>query len=150
MGPNHLISIGLTLEDLHPTTQSPIYGADGSSMLPAIGSVKVQLEVKGKGIQEWIHVHPNIPVPFLSYRACRELALIPEQITNTIVQVTHAEVQSGATERHSKDGNNPYASLPPPHFTCSTTPAQARSYYLKEYSDVLLKKTFRGPHYGLW
>ena len=47
----------------------------------------------GKGIQEWIHVHPNIPVPLLSYRACRELALIPEQFPNPITQVTHAAVQ---------------------------------------------------------
>ena len=51
MGPDHLISIGLTLEDLHTITQTPIYGADGSPMLPAIGSVQVQLEVKGKSIQ---------------------------------------------------------------------------------------------------
>ena len=96
--------------------------------------------MKGKGIQERIHIHPNIPVPLLSYRACRELALIPEQFPNTITQVTHAAVQSGATERHGKDGNNPHASPPPPPFTCLTTPAQARSYFLKEYADVLLKK----------
>ncbi|XP_045136243.1 uncharacterized protein LOC123519099 [Portunus trituberculatus] len=64
-------------------------------MQPVIGSVQVKMTVKGHSIEEWIHVYPDIPVPLLSYRACRDLALIPERFPAPIAQVTHAAVRNG-------------------------------------------------------
>ncbi|XP_045112533.1 uncharacterized protein LOC123505380 [Portunus trituberculatus] len=94
IGADHLNDIGLTLADLHSSPQRPTYSADGSPMQPVIGSVQVKMTVKGHSIEEWIHVYPDIPVPLLSYRACRDLALIPERFPAPIAQVTHAAVRN--------------------------------------------------------
>ncbi|KAK3890324.1 hypothetical protein Pcinc_005706 [Petrolisthes cinctipes] len=95
IGPDHLQHIGLSLSDLQPPPQTPTYAADGSLMKSAIGSVQVQLQVKERSTQEWMDVHHGIHIPLLSYRACRELALIPELFPHQIAQVTHARVQKG-------------------------------------------------------
>lgn len=170
IGLDHLRSIGLTHNNLQPPPQTPTYGADGSLIQPAIGSVQVQLQVKDISTQEWIDVHPGTPVPLLSYRACRELSLIPERFPHPIAQVTHARVQSdrgdqgttsdGKTETPiatagsdvtstakvtstptiSPAHNAPTPQHPSPPFTSNTTPTEARTYFLKEYADVLVRK----------
>lgn len=172
IGPDHLRSIGLTLDDLQPPPQTPTYVADGSPMQPAIGSVQVRLQVKDSSTREWIDVHPGTPVPLLSYRACRELTLIPERFPRPIAQVTHARVQSDhggqgtaadghddtpsgsatagsdATPTVKFKATHPPASAHPATtpqqlslpFTTTTTPAEARTYFLKEYADVLVRK----------
>ncbi|KAK3880960.1 hypothetical protein Pcinc_014610 [Petrolisthes cinctipes] len=99
MGPDHLHTIGLTYDHLHTPQQKPTYTADGSPMQPAIGSVQVQLEIKGSITHEWIDIHPGTPIPLLSYRACRELALIPKRFPHPITQVTHARIRSGQGEQ---------------------------------------------------
>lgn len=112
------------------------------------------MEVNGKKIQEWIGVLPGVPVPLLSYRACRELALIPDQFPQPIVQVTPAAVRSGKDsqtktpartnggpkEKVNSDVTTPPVTPPQLPFTSDTTLEQARTYFLKEYSDVLVKK----------
>lgn len=151
IGADHLNDIGLTLADLHSSPQRPTYSADGSPMQPVIGSVQVKMTVKGHSIEEWIHVYPDIPVPLLSYRACRDLALIPERFPAPIAQVTHAAVRNGDTEAVDEtnrvleitagdDVSVPHAFLPHLPFNSNTTPEQAKSYFLEEYADVLVKK----------
>lgn len=90
IGPSHLPSIGVTIEDLTPPPQAPRYTADGTEMKQALGSVYVQLTLKGLQTGEWIDVHSGTPAPLLSYRACRELAIIPERFPQPIQEVTHA------------------------------------------------------------
>ena len=105
IGPDHLSSVGLTPEDLLPPPQTPTFTADGSTMQPAIGSVQVQLQVKDGSTREWIDVHPNTPVPLLSYRACRELSLIPDKFPQPIAQVTHARAQRGRGKAECQSTN---------------------------------------------
>ncbi|KAK3875600.1 hypothetical protein Pcinc_019536 [Petrolisthes cinctipes] len=156
IGPDHLQHIGLFLSDLQPPPQTPTYAADGSLMKSAIGSVQVQLQVKERSTQEWMDVHHGIPIPLLSYRACRELALIPERFPNPIAQVTHARVQKGkgsstavSTIQQIQDPSVgavhpnsttldklPSPAKPSPTWSNTTTPSQAREYFLKEYADV--------------
>lgn len=97
--------------------------------------------IKGHSIEEWIDVYSDIPVPLLSYRACRDLALIPEWFPAPVAQVTLTAVRSGDTMTvdetkeapeitASKDVSVPHASLPYLPFNSNTTPEQARSYIL--------------------
>ena len=145
IGPDHLPGIGLKKEDLRAPPQTPTYGPDGNLMNSAIGSVEVQLEIKGNITQEWIDVHPGTPTPLLSYQACQKLALIPEKFPRPIAQVTHARVQGT---------NKDEEILENPPFSSATTPTQAKEYFLKEFSDVLVRKqdmqgttlkTMKGP-----
>ncbi|KAK3889428.1 hypothetical protein Pcinc_006564 [Petrolisthes cinctipes] len=149
IGLDHLHSIGLKQDDLKPPPQEPTYAADGAPMQPAIGSVQVHLQLKGNRIAEWIDVHPSIPLPLLSYRACRELSIIPERFPHPIAQVTHARVRQGDqcipsdTAFDNEDMptgiSTPCQDQQPP-FTTRTTPAQAREYFLRTYKDVLVQK----------
>ncbi|KAK3886627.1 hypothetical protein Pcinc_009274 [Petrolisthes cinctipes] len=146
IGLDHLHSIGLKQDDLKPPPQEPTYAADGAPMQPAIGSVQVHLQLKGNRIAEWIDVHPSIPLPLLSYRACRELSIIPERFHHPIAQVTHARVRQGDqcipsdTAFDNEDMptgiSTPCQDQQPP-FTTRTTLAQAREYFLRTYKDVL-------------
>lgn len=90
MGTKHLSSICLTTGDLRPPPHTPRFTADGTQMKQALGSAYVQLTLKGLQIREWIDVHSGTPTPLLSYRACREIAIIPERFPHPIQQVTHA------------------------------------------------------------
>ncbi|KAK3884690.1 hypothetical protein Pcinc_011010 [Petrolisthes cinctipes] len=149
IGLDHLHSIGLKQDDLKPPPQEPTYAADGAPMQPAISSVQVHLQLKGNRIAEWIDVHPSIPLPLLSYRACRELSIIPERFPHLIAQVTYARVRQGDqcipsdTAFDNEDMptgiSTPCQDQQPP-FTTRTTPAQAREYFLRTYKDVLVQK----------
>ncbi|KAK3884724.1 hypothetical protein Pcinc_011042 [Petrolisthes cinctipes] len=146
IGLDHLHSIGLKQDDLNPPPQEPTYAADGAPMQPAISSVQVHLQLKGNRIAEWIDVHPSIPLPLLSYRACRELSIIPERFPLPIAQVTYARVRQGdqciPSDTAFDNEDMPTGISAPcqdqqPPFTTRTTPAQAREYFLRTYKDVL-------------
>lgn len=117
-------------------------------MQPAIGSVRVHLQLKGNRTTEWIDVHPSIPLPLLSYKACRKLSIIPERFPRPIVQVTYARVSQGdqcnpsGTASDNRDIPTDISTCQDqqPPFTTSTTPAQARDYFLRTYKDVLVRK----------
>ncbi|KAK3876080.1 hypothetical protein Pcinc_019092 [Petrolisthes cinctipes] len=170
IGPDHLQHIGLSLSDLQPPPQTQTYTADSSLMKSAIGSVQVQLQVKEHSTQEWMDVPQAIPIPLLSYRACRELALIPERFSHLIAQVTHARVQKGkgssaavSTIQQTQDplvgaahpnsttlDKLPSPAKPSPTWSNTTTPSQAREYFLKEYADVLVTKQDLNPVSKRW
>ncbi|KAK3890242.1 hypothetical protein Pcinc_005776 [Petrolisthes cinctipes] len=144
IGLDHLHSIGLKQDDLKPPPQEPTYAADGAPMQPAIGSVRVHLQLKGNRIAEWIDVHASIPLPLLSYR---ELSIIPERFLHPIAQVTHARVRQGdqciPSDKAFDNEDMPTGISTPcqdqqPPFTTRTTLAQAREYFLRTYKDVLL------------
>ncbi|XP_050709713.1 uncharacterized protein LOC126994436 [Eriocheir sinensis] len=130
IGPEHLRSLGLSISDLQPSPTDPKYTADGSPMAPALGSLQVEISVKQKTTTVWMDVHEGTPNPLLSCHACRELALIPERFPQPIAKVTHANVCTS---------NGAQSTLPLP-FTNVTSPAEARAYFVKEYSDVLVSK----------
>ena len=86
-------------------------------------------------------------MPLLSYWDCKDLAIISESFPKPILEVTHAN------RLHETDVTSPAYSptakpsaTPPPHtssqlpFTTSTTPAQAKEFFLSEFSDVLVIK----------
>ncbi|XP_050705846.1 uncharacterized protein LOC126991139 [Eriocheir sinensis] len=130
IGPEHLRSLGLSISDLQPSPTDPKYTADGSPMAPALGSLQVEISVKQKTTTVWMDVHEGTPNPLLSCHACRELALIPERFPQPIAKVTHANVCTS---------NGAQSTLPLP-FTNVTSTAEARAYFVKEYSDVLVSK----------
>lgn len=168
--PDCLRIINLTPDDLQSPPQTLTYVADGSPMQPIIGSVQVQLHLKDSKIQNWISVHSGTLPPLVSYRECRQFALFPDRFLHPIAQVTHARIQSGnggqetVTDKSDqissaaagsdvtptvkfKVSHPPtpshfaptfqHPSLP---FTKTTTPAKARTYFLKKYVGVLVRK----------
>ena len=157
IGPGHLARLGLSTSDLQPPPADPRYTADGSLMTPALGSLQVELHLKDNKTEAWIDVHDDIPVPLLSYQACKELRLIPDRFPQPIAQVTHASVH--VATRHGEATAVPTAAVPAtapsPHsstltssstpvpvlpFNATTTPTEARSLFLKEYKDVLMSR----------
>lgn len=119
-----------------------------------------KIQVKEKVTTAWIDVHEGTPVKLLSYKACRDLALIPAKFPQPISQVIHARVHTSEKADGSEASTpqpptsintspstlSPPSSLPPPAtnqtlpFTNNTTPAEAKAFFLREYGDVLMTK----------
>ena len=146
IGPGHLARLGLSPSDLQPAPADPRYTADGSPMSPALGSLHAELHLKGNATQAWIDVHEDIPMPLLSYQACKELRLIPDRFPQPIAEVTHASVCVHVQDKEAPiTASQQPVSLPPTPtpalpFNDSTTPAQAKAFFLKEYKDVLMSR----------
>ncbi|MPC72589.1 Retrovirus-related Pol polyprotein [Portunus trituberculatus] len=161
IGPRYLRDIGLSISDLKPPPDSPRFTADGSVMKPALGSFLVDLKVKEKTTRACIDVHAGTPVPLLSYNVCRDLALIAAEFPQPISQVIPAHMCASEEERNGKvsipqapasltsaalSHTSPQPSLLPPTmdqalpFDNTTSPAQAKEFFLREYSDVLMTK----------
>ncbi|MPC41351.1 hypothetical protein E2C01_034939 [Portunus trituberculatus] len=168
IGPRHLRDIALSTSHLKPPPDSPRFTADGSVMNLALGSFLAELKVKAKTTRAWIDVHEGMPVPLLSYKACRDLALIPAEFPQPISQVIHSRMRA---REETRDGEvlvpQPPTSLPsaalsytspPPSlstpamdralpFDNTTTPAQAKEFFFfREYSDVLMTKEDTTPY----
>ncbi|MPC70837.1 hypothetical protein E2C01_065098 [Portunus trituberculatus] len=84
IGPRHLQDIGLSINELKPSPDSSRFTTDASVMMPALGSFLVDLKVKEKTTRAWIDAHAGTPVPLLSYKSCRDLALIPAEFPQLI------------------------------------------------------------------
>ena len=147
IGLNHLHHLGLSKQVLQPPPQAKRFTADGSEVAPLLGSFKANVTFADNATATWIDVHEILPTPLLSYRDCKDLAIISEDFPKPILEVTHAN------RLHETDVTSPACSpttrpstTPPPHtssqlpFTTSTTPAQAMEFFLSEFSDVLVTK----------
>ncbi|MPC40660.1 hypothetical protein E2C01_034225 [Portunus trituberculatus] len=125
-------------------------------MKPALGLFLVDLKVRDKTTGAWIDVHAGTPVPLLSYNACRNLVLIPAELPQPISQVIHARMRAKEEDRKGKVSipQAPASSTstalshasPPPSFSPptmdqalpfdnTTTSAQAKEFFLREYSS---------------
>ena len=80
IGLQHLNAMGLSTNDLKPLPDTPRFTANGSAMKPALEMFRAKLQVKAQKIT-WIDVHQDTPVPLLSYKACRDIALIPAKFS---------------------------------------------------------------------
>lgn len=117
IGQRHLKDLGLPKSSLDPPLSTTTLTADGSEMSPALGTIRVTLALGEKKCKAVIQVHSNVQTPLLSYAHCRELAIISTQFPKPILKVKHANT-----------------------LLSSMTPAAAKDYFLREFSDVLVSK----------
>ena len=116
IGLNHLHHLGLSKQVLQPPPQAKRFTADGSEMSPPLGSFKANVTFADNATATWIDVHEILPTPLLSYRDCKDLAIISEDFPKPILEVTHAN------RLHETDVTSPACSpttrpstTPPPH-----------------------------------
>ena len=69
-----------------------------------------------------LQVHKTVPTPLLSFGHCWALGIIPKKFPRPI---SHVQYVNRCTE------------LPP---NVSTSPAEAKRYFLEEFKDVLVAK----------
>ncbi|XP_076032421.1 uncharacterized protein LOC143020148 [Oratosquilla oratoria] len=122
IGARHLGTMGISKASLQPPTSAPMYMADGSQMPPTVGRFQATLTLGDRSCTADIRVHKGVKTPLLSFGHCRELAIIPPDFPKPILEVTYANRCAALT-------------LPP-----DSSPAAARDYFLREFSDVLVCK----------
>ncbi|XP_076044716.1 uncharacterized protein LOC143027329 [Oratosquilla oratoria] len=122
IGARHLGEMGISTASLQPPTSAPTYMADGSRMPPAVGRFQATLALGDRSCTADIRVHNGVKTPLLSFGHCRELAILPPDFPKPIFEVTYANRCAALT-------------LPP-----DSSPAAARDYFLREFSDVLVSK----------
>ena len=96
--------------------------ADGSPMSPALGVFQATLTLGKRSCSASVQVHDGIQVPLLSYGHCQELAIISPEFPKPISEVKHV---------------NRCKELP---FIPSTSPAEAKHFFLQTFKDVLVSK----------
>ena len=122
IGKHHLQGLGISKSSLQPSPLTITLTADGSRMAPSLGTFQATLTLRGRSCAATVQVHEDVPTPLLSYGHCLELAIISADFPKQLQSVTYV---------------NRCAELPLP---ASTSPSQAREYFLKEFSDVLVAK----------
>lgn len=126
IGPQHLKSLGIPRSHLHPPPQTTTLTADGSKMAPALGTFTATLTLGKRSCSARIRVHEGIQTPLLSYGHCQELAIISKDFPKPILEVKHV---NRCTEL--------------PDFS-TTSPSEAKAFFLKEFQDVLVDKAALG------
>ena len=91
-------------------------------MAPALGTFLATLTLGKRSCSAVIQVHEGVQMPLLSYTHCQELAIISSEFPKPILEVKHMN--------RCKD-----LPLPP-----TTSPAEARYFFLREFKDVLVSK----------
>lgn len=122
IGTRHLDLLQIPRDSLRPLPATPTFTADGSEMSPALGYFTATLRLGKKSCSAQIQVHHGVQTPLLSFRHCKELAIISPEFPKPILQVQHV---NRCTE----------APLP-----TLTSPAAAKEYFLREFPDVLVSK----------
>jgi len=122
IGPQHLDLLKIPRNSLKPPPATTTLTADGSPMAPALGSFQAILSLGKRSCSATIQVHNGVQLPLLSYGHCQELAIISSDFPKPILKVQHV----------SRCKELP---LPP-----TTSPAEAREFFLREFKDVLVSK----------
>ena len=122
IGQRHLDTLQIPRSSLHPPPQVTTVNADGSPMAPALGTFQATLSLGKQSCVASILVHNDVATPLLSKTHCKELAMIPSEFPKPILHVEHV---------------NRCKKLP---FSATTTPSEAKAYFLQEFRDVLVSK----------
>ena len=152
IGPQHLRDLGLTKQELDPPPSLRYYNADGSRMPAALGSFQAKLTYGTLSCTGWIDVQGSLSTPLLSWEHCRSLAIVPSnfpmQIKTSRTTVNRVgESPDVQPVEASRGGEHPdataallSAAAPLLPLLSTTTPQAAKEYFLREYSDVLVRK----------
>jgi len=149
IGPQHLKDLGLTKRDLDPPTNLTYYNADGSTMPPAIGSFQAELTYGSRSHTGWIDVQGSLTTSLLSWEHCKELGVVPKDFPKQLTDACGATNRvrsswSGGVAPHTSEvPTTPVPALAKSSalpFSNKTSPTAAREYFLKKYSDVLVRK----------
>ena len=154
IGLQHLQALGISVKDLLPPPELQFSNADGSPMEgKVLGSMNALMTLGDISYKGYIDVLSSLPTPLLCYDALRHLRIIPwdfpkqvceSKLSRASVSVSRKPAsQAYATGQHlhrqSSGTVEPIiASIGPPAATAS--PEEAKQYFLKEYSDVLMTK----------
>ena len=122
VGTQHLHLLNIPRSSLKPFSTNVTLNADGSPMKPALGTFEATLTLGKRSCSAMIQVQDELPMPLLSYSHCLELAIIPPDFPRPILEVKHV---------------NRCQELP---FSATTSPAEAREFFLREFKDVLVSK----------
>ena len=122
IGRRHLETLKISESSLHPPPSVTTVNADGSPMAPALGAFQATLSIGKQSCGANILVHSDVAMPLMSKKHCKELAIIPSEFPKPILNVKHV---------------NRCTKLP---FSATTTPSEAKAYFLQEFRDVLVSK----------
>ena len=122
VSPQHLDILQIPRSSLEPPSTTTTLTADGSPMSPALGVFQATFTLGKRSCSASVQVHNGIQVPLLSYGHCQKLAIISPDFPKPIFEVKHV---------------NRCKELP---FIPSTSPAEAKQFFLHTCKDVLVSK----------
>ncbi|XP_037804919.1 uncharacterized protein LOC119599258 [Penaeus monodon] len=125
IGLKHLSSLGLSKEDLAPPAETVYYNADGSQMPPVAGSFCGTITNGDRSTTCWIDVQPSLTTPLLSWKACKDLGIVPDYFPRQMSNVHMANRVHGPD---STPVLNP-SQLPPLPLDQLKLPEEARKYF---------------------
>ena len=129
-------------------------------MPAALGSFKAKMTYGMLSCTGWIDVQGSLSTPLLSWEYCKTLGIVPKNFPTQIKTSKGIINRVGESPDVTKEGatqggehTDAAAALPqvatPPHpqvatpplpLLSTTSPESAKDYFLREYSDVLVKK----------
>ena len=134
IGVQHLEALGFSIDDLLPPPKLHFSNADGSAMAGTVlGSVDAVMTFGDVSYQGYIDVLSSLPNPLLCFDALRHLQIIPWDFPWPM----NSNSQLPSTGSHVRHQQSHESVKPPP---VTSTPEEARQYFLKEYSDVFIDK----------
>ncbi|XP_064088413.1 uncharacterized protein LOC135202891 [Macrobrachium nipponense] len=139
-GVQHLQALGIGIEELRPPPELQFSNADGSPMEgKVLGSMEAMMTYGNISYKGYIDVLSFLPTPLLCYDALRHLRIIPWDFPRQMQERKLSRTSVGTSQvPASQVIASETTSVSPPPATMS--PEEARQYFLKEYSDVLMTK----------
>ena len=138
IGVQHLQALGLKVEDLLPPPDWQFFNADGSPMEgKVLGSMDALMTFGDVSYKGYIDVQSSLPTPLLCYEALQHLRLIPWDFPRQLSEKKMCKKPT--TINHLPVSKVLHATKPQPP-PATATPEEAKQYFLKEYSDVLMTK----------
>ena len=121
IGIHHLQALNISRSMLLPSPLTDVQTADGSAMTPALGCIQATLQLGNNSCSATLHVFEEVQTALLSRLHCRALAIVSPEFPKPIMNVTHVN----------------RVQIPP---SAMTSPEAAKTYFLQQFSDVLVSK----------
>ena len=152
--------LGLRRSDLSPPP-GPVYQPDGSPLTNLLGTYEVTIRMGRKEAVTTAYFMRGLASNLLSWVTCRDLKIIstsfPDQLPASVASTqAHGPMEAAHPPVPRKIPSPPPSTLlgptqtvpPPPDLPIDSTPAVAKAWFLKHFSDVLTSKSqfMEGTH----